>query len=100
LKQNIEYVRASLADLGMLGRSIGSEGPICAIPVKPGRAVAAGEKLIEMGLLLTPIRFPSVPEGSAMLRVSIMRGHTREMMDELFSALGELKVEGYMPDAE
>ncbi len=99
LKENIEYVRSNLADMGLVARAVTGEGPICAVPVKPGKALEAGDKLVEKGLLATPIRYPSVPEGEARLRISIMRGHTREMMDQLFEGLGELMVEGYMPES-
>jgi len=97
LKENIEYLRANLADLGLLGRSGALEGPICAIPVRAERALEAGEKLIGMGLLVVPVRYPSVPMGTAKLRISIMRGHTRDMMDRLLEGFCKLKTDGFIP---
>ena len=96
LKENIEYLRANLADLRLLKRTGELESPVCAIPVEHSKALEAGKKLVEMGLLITPIRYPSVPQGTAILRVSIMRGHTREMLDELLAALAKLAEEGYI----
>jgi len=97
LKENIEYIRANLADIGFLEREAGREGPIFAIPVEHSKAMEAGKKLRDMGILITPVRYPTVPAGTAKLRVSLMRGHTREMMDELLAALGNLAAQGYIP---
>ncbi|MBK1679848.1 8-amino-7-oxononanoate synthase [Rhodocyclus tenuis] len=51
--------------------------------------VAAG--LAERGLWVPPIRPPTVPAGSARLRVSLSATHTREQVAQLLAALRELE---------
>ena len=97
LKDNIEYLRANLAGTGFLPRSGKPDGPICAIPVRADKAVDAGEMLIAMGLLVVPVRYPTVPLGTAKLRIGIMRGHTRQMIDKLLQGLVELAKGGFSP---
>jgi 8-amino-7-oxononanoate synthase len=50
-------------------------------------AVALSTRLEEQGLLVPAIRPPSVPEGTARLRISVTAGHTEADLDQLFSAL-------------
>ena len=60
------------------------------IPVLVGDAAAAtavSRRLEERGLLVPAIRPPSVPEGTARLRVSLTAGHTVEDVDRLVEAL-------------
>ena len=60
------------------------------IPVLVGDAAAAtavSRRLEEQGLLVPAIRPPSVPEGTARLRVSLTAGHTVEDVDRLVEAL-------------
>lgn len=47
--------------------------------------------LRERGLLVPPIRPPSVPEGASRLRLSLSYGHTPAMIGRLVATLGELK---------
>jgi len=62
-------------------------------PIQPlvvgdaARAVAASEALLERGLLVTAIRPPTVPQGSARLRITLSARHTFAQVDRL---LGEL----------
>ncbi len=56
------------------------------VPVIVGDAAAAmavSRRLEELGLLVPAIRPPSVPEGTARLRVSLTAGHTAEDVDRL-----------------
>lgn len=72
-----------------LGLSPGGEDT----PIQPlllgsaKRAVQAAEKLLELGFMVTPIRPPTVPEGSARLRVTLSAVHTEEQVDRLLNAL-------------
>src|SRR5207249_8320281 len=75
-------LRAALAGLGLC-----SAGPACPIiPVLVGDAhdaVRLSAKLEERGLLVPAVRPPSVPEGTARLRISLTAGHTEEDIDHL-----------------
>jgi 8-amino-7-oxononanoate synthase len=62
------------------------------IPVVVGEARQAAElsaRLQERGLLVPAIRPPSVPRGTARLRISLTAGHTEEDVDRLVAALHE-----------
>lgn len=54
----------------------------------PRRATALSAKLFERGLFVPAIRPPTVPEGEALLRISLTAGHTEEMIAALIGALG------------
>jgi 8-amino-7-oxononanoate synthase len=53
-------------------------------------AVAVSEKLARRGLLVPAIRPPTVPQGSARLRISLSAAHRPEDVGELAAALCEL----------
>jgi 8-amino-7-oxononanoate synthase len=55
------------------------------------RAVAASRSLEERGFLVTAIRPPTVPAGSARLRVTLSAAHEEQDVDRLLDALGELR---------
>jgi 8-amino-7-oxononanoate synthase len=55
----------------------------------PEAALAASAQLRKRGLLVKPIRPPTVPAGSSRLRIVITAGHTEEHIDHLLSALRE-----------
>jgi 8-amino-7-oxononanoate synthase len=55
-------------------------------------AVELSARLEEQGLLVPAIRPPSVPPGTARLRVSLTAGHTEEDVDRLVTALRESRV--------
>jgi 8-amino-7-oxononanoate synthase len=53
------------------------------------RALQASERLLAAGVLVTAIRPPTVPEGSARLRVTLSASHTPEQLERLLELLGE-----------
>ena len=65
-----------------------------ATPIQPllvgnaGRALQLSNDLRERGVLVTAIRPPTVPEGSARLRITLSAQHRNEHIDRL---LGDLK---------
>jgi len=68
------------------------DDPSPIIPVVLGSnqaALGAAERLLEKGILAPPIRPPSVPVGSARLRISLTAGHTWEQVKGIAAALGE-----------
>jgi 8-amino-7-oxononanoate synthase len=56
----------------------------------PERALAWGLHLEARGILVSPIRPPTVPEGSARLRVTFSAAHTDADLDRLLAALADL----------
>ena len=66
------------------------------MPIQPlvvgdnAAAVALAERLLERGIWVPAIRPPTVPEGSARLRISLSAAHTAEQVDRLASTLREL----------
>jgi 8-amino-7-oxononanoate synthase len=54
---------------------------------EPREAVALSRRLEEQGLLVPAIRPPSVPQGTARLRISVTAGHTAADVDQLVDAL-------------
>ncbi len=81
-------LRGELESLGHPPRS-----SVCQIvPVIVGSARAAvrvSKKLEKHGMLVPAIRPPSVPEGTARLRISLSAGHTEEDVRRLVGALHE-----------
>ena len=65
-----------------------SDSPIQ--PVLVGTELAAltlSAHLEELGVLVTPIRPPSVPDGTSRLRITLTAGHSEEDVDQLLGAL-------------
>lgn len=80
------WLRGALRDLGCdVGRSVTQ-----IIPVIVGgseAALALSRRLQECGVLAPAIRYPSVPEGTARLRLSLCAGHTLADLEQLRDAL-------------
>ncbi|HEY5720625.1 MAG TPA: 8-amino-7-oxononanoate synthase [Gammaproteobacteria bacterium] len=89
LRALVERFRAGAAALGL-------ELMPSATPIQPllfgdsARALAASRFLEQRGLLVTAIRPPTVPEGSARLRITFSASHDAAQVDRLLEALAEL----------
>jgi len=82
-----------------LGRP-GHRSPI--IPVVIGEeadAVAASADLLALGLWVPAIRPPTVPQGTARLRITLSSVHTDEQVDRLVSGLARLGLGRSRPSA-
>ncbi len=85
----IRRFRDGAAQLGL--QLMVSETPIQPIVVgEAARALAISEALLQRGLLVTAIRPPTVPAGSARLRVTLSAAHSEAQVDRLLDALGEV----------
>ncbi|AGA32107.1 8-amino-7-oxononanoate synthase [Thioalkalivibrio nitratireducens DSM 14787] len=88
-----EHLAALIARLGAGLERIGLSRPPGASPIQPivlgdtGRAIAAAARLLEHGLLVPAIRPPTVPEGTARLRITLSARHTEAQVDRLVETL-------------
>lgn len=57
------------------------------------RAVAVSQALLEQGFLVSAIRPPTVPAGTARLRVTLSAGHQPQQVDALLDALGKISLQ-------
>jgi 8-amino-7-oxononanoate synthase len=90
LRQTAQELRKDLVSIGcQIG---GTDSPI--IPVYIGdseRCVEFSNRLRQMGCYVPAIRPPSVPSGSALLRISITSAHQRTDLELLCSAIAKLR---------
>ncbi len=54
-----------------------------------GQTVAASQRLLEQGFWVSAIRPPTVPAGSARLRITFSANHTEQQVDALLAALAK-----------
>jgi 8-amino-7-oxononanoate synthase len=75
-----EKLRSRLQDSGVVTGN--SRSQIIPVMIRDNeRALNLHRRLLEEGLLVVPIRPPTVPKGSARLRLSVMLEHTGEDID-------------------
>jgi 8-amino-7-oxononanoate synthase len=91
MAQQPERVRAPLARARRLTAQLNlPEAQSAVVPIVLGEAetaLAAARALEEMGLLVVPIRPPTVPAGTARLRLAFCSEHTEEQVDRLIEAV-------------
>src|SRR5690606_4394593 len=71
--------------------TMGSE--TCVVPVFIGAdegALYICQQLLEKGIFTTPVVFPAVPKGQAIIRCSVMATHTKEDLDKAITAFESL----------
>ncbi len=96
LRARERQVRRGLDRLGLPVR-LEDDTPI--VPIVIGddrRAVACTEALLELGMLVQAIRPPTVPEGTARLRVAVSVAHTTAQVDALLDGLASLMRSGLL----
>ena len=82
LQQLIQRFRSGAQSLGL--NLMASSTAIQPVLVgEPDKALAMSQKLQDQGLLVTAIRPPTVPKGSARLRVTLSASHSEENIDQL-----------------
>ena len=86
LNQNIAYFRAKISSLGF--ELMSSSTAIQPVLVGANeRALLLSKQLKEQGILVSAIRPPTVPKGTARLRFTLSADHTQADIDELYDAL-------------
>lgn len=87
LTELIAQFRQGAKQLGL--ELMASDTPIQPIVVGSSeRAIQMSEALKEQGLLVTAIRPPTVPQGTARLRVTLSAAHTQQQLSQLLKGLG------------
>lgn len=87
LQNNIDCFSAALKAHGIL---CPVDSAVIAVPAgSEENAVRASAFLKENGFLIPAIRFPSVPRGQAILRVTLMSSHTRKEIEAAAAAIAE-----------
>lgn len=99
LQGRAQAMRALLAERGLDDAvAPGASGPILPVLVgSPERALALSELLLEEGVLGVAIRPPTVPEGSARVRLSLRADHPAEALRDLADALLQARRRGLIP---
>ncbi len=74
-----------------------SETPIVPIIIgESAKALKAANRILDLGLYATAIRPPTVAEGRARIRTTVMATHSEEDIDRAIEIFGTLKREGYI----
>jgi 8-amino-7-oxononanoate synthase len=90
LRQHITALREGLSGLPRW-HLMPSDTPIQPLVIgENAEALAVSKQLLERGLLVPAIRTPTVPRGSARLRISLSAAHTQEEIGRLVAAIQEL----------
>ncbi|MCJ8331653.1 MAG: 8-amino-7-oxononanoate synthase [Lentisphaeria bacterium] len=87
LKENADFFREALAEIGF--QTLGTTHIIPLIVGDDKRALALSEMLYENNIAALAIRPPTVPEGSARIRFSIMASHKKEELEKVIDLLSE-----------
>jgi 8-amino-7-oxononanoate synthase len=90
LWKNIRFFSAGLKQLGLPAHEDSAIFPVVA--GTPEAAVSASRSLRDAGLLVKPIRPPTVPEGTSRLRFALCAGHTEEQLSRALAALAKLEL--------
>ena len=92
------HVRTSLTELGY--DICGSRSQIIPVVIgEPEQTVDIANFLIERGILALGIRPPTVPDGMSRLRISLMASHTDDHVEQLLSAMVEIRTSFDIPGA-
>lgn len=82
---NVEFLRTGLRELGF--DTLESETPIIPILTKePNITMEFSKRLFEEGVFVQGIRPPTVPEGKARLRITVMATHKRPDLEKAFDS--------------
>ncbi len=98
LQQRCEQLHRGLLELGLRPSLPSHIQPIFVREGTPGRAMAVSDALLQRGIFVQGIRPPTVPRGTARLRLSLMGTHTEAHIDFALRGLAGLRSELATPD--
>jgi 8-amino-7-oxononanoate synthase len=89
LQDNATFLRNAFREMGLdIGNSTTQIIPV--IIGDSAKAVDISKKLFEAGYFISAIRPPTIPPGTARLRVSVQTDHTQDQLQALCHTLGEV----------
>ena len=89
LQDNASFLRNAFTEMGLdIGTSTTQIIPV--IIGDSAKAVDISKKLFEAGYFISAIRPPTVPPGTARLRVSVQADHTQDQLQGLCQTLGKV----------
>lgn len=89
LKRNVGYMREGFDRIGVA--TLPSETPIISIFVgEEGKALKLVVDLYEHGIFATPVAYPAVPYGQALIRTSYMATHTEAELSKVLEVFAKL----------
>lgn len=89
VRENAHYLKTAYEKIGL--NTMGTE--TCVVPVFIGAdegALYICQQLLEKGIFTTPVVYPAVPKGQAVIRCSVMATHTKEDLDKAIAAFESL----------
>jgi glycine C-acetyltransferase/8-amino-7-oxononanoate synthase len=93
LRRNAEYLRIKVKSIGV-NTAQSTSHIIPVIIGDQGKALKVASTLFEMGFFVPAIRPPTVPPGTARLRISVQSEHSKDQMDSLCDAFEKLTRDG------
>ncbi|MGL5577198.1 MAG: aminotransferase class I/II-fold pyridoxal phosphate-dependent enzyme [Sarcina sp.] len=85
LRENIEYFNFKFKNLF---ENLICESAIIKISIgDEKKAVEISNKLLEVGICIPAIRYPTVKKGEAILRICLMSSHTKEDIDRVYNEI-------------
>ena len=92
LFESIDYLRSGIHEIGL--DLMPSDTPIQPILIgDEAIALEASRVLEEQGIWVSAIRPPTVPKGSARLRITLSANHSKAHLDSLLNALSDVKAQ-------
>lgn len=94
-QENAAYLKQRFDEIGF--NTMGTE--TCVVPLYIGSdeaALVVCQELLKLGVFTTPVVYPAVPRGQAMIRCSVMATHTKADLDvaiTAFKAVSEMILE-------
>ena len=89
LRRHVKQLRVGLDELRW--KLLRSETPIQPLIIGDNAdAMSLSKSLLERGILVPAIRTPTVPQGTARLRITLSSAHTAEDVDQLIAALHDI----------